>query len=660
MGIAADISIILIAGLIGGVLAQLVKQPLILGYIIAGIAVGPYTGVITISEIHNIELLAEIGVALLLFALGLEFSLKDLKPVRKIALIGTPIQIILTIAFGFLIGNFLGFDKTESIWLGALISLSSTMVILKTLMSQGRMGTLSSRVMVGMLIVQDLAIIPMMIILPQLNSKESALPILGYAVLRAAIFILGMIFLGTRIIPKFMSYIAGWNSRELFLLAVTAMGLGIGYATHLFGLSFAFGAFVAGLVLSESDYGHQALSDIIPVRDLFALLFFVSVGMLFDPAFLFANWQTVLLVVLIVSIIKGAIFGTLAPLFGYRNVVPLAVALGLFQVGEFSFVLARIGISSNSISKELYSLVLNTAVITMVLTPLVSGLTTPLYSLKKKWFKSEPLQTINIPKMGLHNHVVIAGSGRIGRYVAEVLKRLNMDYVLIELDHIRVEKAKELGYSVIYGDATQEVVLNAANLGEARLFIITIPAIVSTQSVVDQIRRINPDLHIVAKASGAEQMKTLHDNGVYEVVQPNFEAGLEITRQALLHLNIPTTEIYKFTDAVRKELYSPILQRHKEYETLKQLQGAMHHLELSWIKLSEGSTAIGKTINELHIRSRTGVTVVGVMRDNNFHPNPEAKFSFFNGDLLAVMGNPEQIKTFEQLVYNNQKNYLSA
>ncbi len=649
MGIAADISIIVIAGLIGGVVALLVKQPLILGYIIAGIAVGPYTGGVTITEVHNIELLAEIGVALLLFALGLEFSLKDLKPVRKIALIGTPIQIVLTIALGYAIGSFLGFGRSESIWLGALISLSSTMVILKTLMSQGRIGTLSSRVMIGMLIVQDLAIIPMMIILPQLNSGDSALPIVGGAILRAALFIFGMIFLGTRIIPKFMAYIAGWNSRELFLLAVTAMGLGIGYATHLFGLSFAFGAFVAGLVLSESDYGHQALSDIIPVRDLFALLFFVSVGMLFDPAFLFANWETVLLVVLLVSLVKGVIFGTLAPIFGYRNVVPLAVAFGLFQVGEFSFVLARIGINSNSISNELYSLVLNTAVITMVLTPLVSGLTTPLYTLKKRWFKREPLQTINLPKMGLHNHVVIAGGGRIGRYVAEVLKRLNMDYVLIELNHLRVEKAKELGYSVIYGDATQEVVLHAANLGEARLFIITIPAIVSTQSVVDQIRRINPDLHIVAKASGAEQMKTLHDNGVYEVVQPNFEAGLEITRQALLHLNIPTTEIYKFTDAVRKELYSPILQRHKEYETLKQLQGAMHHLELSWIELEEKSTSIGKTINELHIRSRTGATAVGVMRNDSFHPNPDASFRFLSGDLIAVMGNPEQIAAFQKL-----------
>lgn len=650
MGIAADISIIVIAGLIGGVVAQLIRQPLILGYILAGIAVGPYTGLVTITEVHNIELLAEIGVALLLFALGLEFSLKDLKPVRKIAIIGTPIQIVLTIAFGFGIAKFLGFGRTESIWFGALISISSTMVILKTLMSQGRLGTLSSRVMIGMLIVQDLAIIPMMIILPQLGSSESALPILGFAILRAAIFIVAMIFLGSRIIPKFMAYIASWNSRELFLLAVTAMGLGIGYATYLFGLSFAFGAFVAGLVLSESDYGHQALSDIIPVRDLFALLFFVSVGMLFDPSFLLARWETVLLVVLLISLAKGIIFGTLAPLFGYRNVVPLALALGLFQVGEFSFVLARLGLSSDSISKELYSLVLNTAVLTMVLTPMISGLTTPLYALKKQWFKHEPLQTINLPKMGLHNHVVIAGGGRIGRYVAQVLQRLNMEYVLIELNHRRVEQAKKSDYHIIYGDASQEVVLHAANLHDARLFIITIPSLTTTESIVDQVRKINRDLHIVARVEGTENIETLHKKGVYEVVQPVFEAGLEITRQALLHLSIPATEIYKFTDEVRKELYAPLHKKQKKYETLSQLQSAMHLLELSWVTLPEDSQFVQKTINDMHIRSKTGVSVVGVIREGKLHPNPDPDFSFEKGDLVAVMGDANQLEAFQNLV----------
>jgi CPA2 family monovalent cation:H+ antiporter-2 len=399
--------------LIGGLIAQRFKQPLIIGYILAGIAVGPYTGGVTVTEIHNIELLAEIGVALLLFALGLEFSLKELQPVRYIALIGTPLQILLTIAYGFGIGQWLDWAWLPSLWLGALFALSSTMVILKTLISQGRLGTLSSRIMIGMLIVQDLAMVPMMIILPQLNELQGGLPLLEMAALILAVMILA----GTRVIPHLLAYIAGWNSRELFLLAVTAIGLGVGYATYLFGLSFAFGAFVAGMVLSESDYSHQALGDIIPLRDVFGLLFFVSVGMLLDPAFLLANLGTILLVVLLVSVGKALIFGGLTHAFGYGNIAPLAVGLGLFQAGEFSFVLARVGLSTNSISADVYSLVLSTTIVTMVLTPFISGLTEPLYSLRKRWFKHEPLQTVHLPQVGLRDHVVIAGGGRGGQAV---------------------------------------------------------------------------------------------------------------------------------------------------------------------------------------------------------------------------------------------------
>ncbi len=397
MGITADIAIIIVAALIGGLVAQLIRQPLIIGYILAGVLVGPYTGWNPISEIHNIELLAEIGVALLLFALGLEFSFKKLKPVRFIALVGTPIQITLTILYGIAIGRWFNMSRNDSIWLGSLISLSSTMVLLKTMMNQGRIGTLSSKVMVGMLIVQDLAVVPMMIILPELGGQDSNLPVLGFAALKAAAFLIIMVLLGTRLLPRLLYYIARWNSRELFLLAITAIGLGVGYATYLVGLSFAFGAFIAGMVLSESDYGHQALSDIIPLRDLFGLLFFVSVGMLLDPVFLYSNLKEVLGLVMLIIIGKGLLFAGISRLFGYRNVIPLAIGLGLFQVGEFSFILARVGLSTNSIDMELYSLVLSATILTMILTPFISGFTAPIYSSIKKRLKKEPILTINIP-----------------------------------------------------------------------------------------------------------------------------------------------------------------------------------------------------------------------------------------------------------------------
>ncbi|MDY0268327.1 cation:proton antiporter domain-containing protein [Trichloromonas sp.] len=649
MGIAADIVIIVVAALAGGLVAQRLKQPLILGYILAGVLVGPHTGGISISDSHDIELLAEIGVALLLFALGLEFSLKELQPVRKVALIGTPIQILLTMAFGYAIGLLFGWERNAALWFGGLISLSSTMVVLKTLMNQGILGTLSSRVMIGMLIVQDLAIVPMMIVLPQLKNPAAGLPILGVAAVKATIFLVLMVVVGTRLIPWLMKRVAGWNSRELFTLAITAMGLGIGYGTFLFGLSFAFGAFVAGMILSESDYGHQALSDIIPLRDIFGLLFFTSVGMLLDPAFLLSHIGQVLTIVFLVIVAKAGIFATITRAFGYVNVVPLAAGLGLFQVGEFSFVLARVGVATDSISQELYSLTLTVAVVTMLLTPLLSSLTAPLYALRKSRFKHEPLQTMNIPDQGLRDHVVLAGGGRVGRYLANVLQRLDIPFVIIELNHWRVEQAKDDGFPTVFGDATHAVVLEAAEIHRAKLMLITTPVAVTASAVATQVHTLNPDLRIIARASSIEEMQLLHEEGVYQVVQPEFEASLEFTRQALLYLNMPVNKIQWYTDAVRRELYSPLYEGELGYEAITQLQDATRLLELSWVALDGDSPLLGKNIGELRIRSQTGASIVGILRRGEMQTNPSPDFRFAASDLVGVMGEPEQLTAFQNL-----------
>ncbi len=654
MGIAADIAIIIVAGLIGGLIAQRLKQPLLLGYILAGIMVGPFTIGPTVSDVHDIELLAEIGVALLLFALGLEFSLKELQPVRKIALIGTPIQLLLTIALGYGIGQVLGWDWFSSIWFGGLIALSSTMVALKTLMSQGRMGTLSSRVMIGMLIVQDLAVVPLMIILPELNKPGAGLSILVAAALKAAIFLVLMIVVGTRVIPRLVAYVARWNSRELFLVTITAVGLGVGYVTYLFGLSFAFGAFVAGIVLSESDYGHQALSDIIPLRDVFGLLFFVSVGMLFDPNFVIQNWQIILLLVALISVGKAVIFGTLSRLFGYRNIVPVAVGLTLFQTGEFSFVLARVGITTNSIDENLYALALTVAVMTMLLTPFVSGFATPLYAWRKRRIQHEPLQTINLPERGLQGHIVIAGSGRLGLYVAHLLQQLDLKFVLLELDYRRVEQAKEANLPVIFGDASQEIVLEAAYVRDAGLMLVTTPAAETTQAIVERVHQLNPEIHIVARAHSMEAMQGLRKHGIYEAVQPEFEASLEMTRQALLHFNILPTEIQKFMDSIRQRLYAPLYEDHDNYQTVALLQNAARLLAVNWVELPPGSSLIGQTIETAAVRTQTGASIVGILHGSELIVNPERTYRFAADDMVAVMGNGEQIAAFQTLIISGR------
>jgi CPA2 family monovalent cation:H+ antiporter-2 len=625
---------------------QRLHQPLILGYILAGIILGPHTGGMTIDEVHDIELLAEIGVALLLFALGLEFSLKDLKPVKYIALFGTPLQMILTIVFGYAIGHLFGWEWKTSLWFGALISLSSTMVILKTLMNQGWLGTLSSKVMIGMLIIQDLAVVPLMIILPQLNNPATGLGNLGFAVIKATVFLVAMFFLGTRLLPYLLKTIARLGSRELFILAITAIGLGVGYATYLVGLSFAFGAFIAGMVLSESDYGHQALSDIVPLRDLFGLLFFASVGMLLDPSFLLSHFTLIFLLVTIVSIGKGCIFAFLAWMFRYRNVIPLAVGLGLFQVGEFSFVLARIGVSSGSISSEFFNMFLTMAVVSMVLTPFVSSQTSRLYGLRKQWLKHEPLESLNFPQNQLRKHVVIAGCGRIGFQIAGVLQRLAIPFVLVEIDQLRIESAKEAGYPIVYGDGSQEIVQEALSIERAALLVITIPGIVVARSIISHAKKVNNNIKVIARISDPEFFDVYKELQIPDLVYPEFEASLEITRQVLLYLRIPVPEIQYHTENLRHQLLSEATMSDNGYKTLGQMRAAEQQFDLQWVELEQDNPLINVSIAEAEIRKTTGVSVVGIIRDETLQTNPDPSFRFRQQDLVAIIGSAQARQRF--------------
>jgi len=562
---------------------------------------------------------------------------------------GTPVQILLTIGFGFFLGKYLGLSTGHALWLGALISLSSTMVTLKTLMSRGLVGTLSSRVMIGMLIVQDLAVIPMMIILPQLSNPEAGLPLLAIAVIKSGIFLLLMFFMGRKVLPWLLAHVAQWNSRELFILSITAIGLGVGYATYLFGLSFAFGAFVAGMVLSESDYGYQALSDIIPLRDIFGLLFFTSVGMLLDPIYLFENWARILSLVIVIAVFKGSLFTVLALLLRYINIVPIAVGLGLFQVGEFAFVLARLGLETKSIDQSMYSLILAVSVLSMMLTPFASAMAAPLYKLKKRLFKYEPLLTENIPHSGLKEHVVIAGGGRVGQHIAHVLTQLHLPFVIIEFNHQRMLECKAAKYPVIYGDMSQSTAIDVSQLQAAKLLLITTPSVVTSQSIIEQALRFRPELHIIVRATGADHARALYKNGVYMAVLPEMEAGLEIARQALLHMEIPVAVIQQYTDAVRQESYAPIYQSSSDHQLLAKLDNIKNMLEISWVTLMPGSPLIGNNIKNAAVRTRTGASVVGIVQGKLFHSNPKADYSFQEGDLVAVVGNQQERNEFKKM-----------
>ncbi|HEY6211918.1 MAG TPA: cation:proton antiporter [Vicinamibacterales bacterium] len=556
MELLSDLTLVLAAALAGGFVAHRIGQPLIVGYIVAGVVVGPFTGGFTVAHVEGIEQLAELGVALLLFSLGLEVSFRELTPVRAVALAGAAMQIGLTIAFGVLIAEALGWAWRPALWFGALIALSSTMVALKTLQAQGRLGTLSSRVMLGMLVVQDLAVVPLMIVLPELSNPSGGLLRVATATARACALLALTVLVATRVVPKLMAAVARWNSRELFLLTTMTIALGVGYAAWSFGLSLALGAFIAGLVINESEYAHQALSDVSPLRDVFGMLFFVSVGMLLDPRLVLKTGATLAIVVPAVIAGKAAIFAGVVRAFGYRRVVPLAVGLTLFQVGEFAFVLARVGLGTGAISSDLYALVLNTAVATMALTPVVSGATPLLYARRAGRQSRERLEVMDIPDAGLADHIVIAGAGRVGRTIADALAMLTLPRVVIELDERRAQQVRQAGGPVIYGDATQEVVLDAANLSRARLLLVTVPAYPDVRAIVQVAQRLRPDLPIIARGGTPEAVRALHALGVQDVTSPEYEGALEMTRDALQRCAVPPDEIQRVTATIRRDRYS--------------------------------------------------------------------------------------------------------
>jgi monovalent cation:H+ antiporter-2, CPA2 family len=649
MDLIGDLTLVFVAALAGGYLAQRLGQPLIVGYILAGVAVGPFTGGPTVDNVHDIEQLAELGVALLLFALGLELSFRELAPVRTVALAGGALQIILTIALGLGLGLAFGWEWRPALWFGSLISLSSTMVALKTIQAQGRLGTLSSRVMLGILVVQDLAVVPLMIVLPELSDPAGGLAKVGTAALRAALLLGVIVVFSTRVVPRLMSVVARWNSRELFFLSTTTLAIGVGYVAWMFGLSMALGAFVAGLVINESEYAHQALSDIIPLRDLFGMLFFVSVGMLLDPSLLWQQLGALAIVVAVIVAGKAAILALVVRAFGYWNIVPIAVGLTLFQVGEFAFVLARVGRASGAISADVYSLTMNAAIVTMALTPVMSGLVPVVY--QRFWPRKsrETLEAANIPAEGLSAHIVIAGAGRVGRGIADALAHLELPFVLVDSDDRRVQQARASGLPVIYGDASQPIVLEAAGILTARAMLITVPAFPDVRTIVRVGRQLRPELPIIARADGPDAVVALYALGIQEVASPEVEAAIEMTQQALMYFNVPAQDVLRVASAIRRERYESARGGGESgLAMMSQIGDMARQLDFTWIGLPAGSPFDGRTLEELRIRTTTGASIVGIIRDGALVANPAGAVRLERGDLVAVLGTRDQIGTFTQ------------
>lgn len=556
MGIATDLIVIVLAALMGGTIAHLLRQPLICGFILAGVLVGPHTGGYTVEHIDAIEKLAEIGVALLLFTLGLEFSFGELRRLAKVTLLITPLQILLTSLLGYFGALWIGLGQSDAMWLGAAISLSSTMVVLKTLASRDALESTEGKVMLAVLIAQDLAIVPLMLVLPQLSAASLDLAQLSAAAVKSVVFLAAMYVGGTRILPKLFTVIAHQGSRELFFLSTLGFALGAGFVSHELGLSFALGAFVAGMLLSETDFNHQALSDVANLRDLFAMIFFVSVGMLFNPGFLVAHLGAVFALVGLIVVAKAVIIAGLVLVFGYGMSAAIVIALGLSQIGEFAFVIVNVGKQVGAVTADSYSLMISLAVVSMVLTPSLFALSSLLVKRLKPPSDREG-NTFGVASAPLQGHVIIIGGGVVGRYVARVLSAISCQHVVLEFDYKVATGMRDDGIAVMFGDGSHRVVLESAGLERANLVVVTTTNDSILPDILTQVRAVRPEIPVIVRVQEVEDVATLSALRIEEIVQPQLEVGLEIVRQSMRALRIEPTKIDLVLSRLRADRYEP-------------------------------------------------------------------------------------------------------
>ena len=553
-----DLTLVLIVAVIGGAIAFRLGQPLVLGYLVAGALVGPYA-LRLVADVHQVQMLAEVGVALLMFALGVEFSIASLRRVQRIALLGGAAQIGLSIGLGALIGRLFGFDFISAAFFGCIVALSSTMIVLKILLDRGELDTLHGRIMLGLLVVQDLSVVPMIVILPALaGPADGLIGGLLLATAKGAVFLAAMLLLGTRLIPALLTRVAATRSRELFLLAIIGLALGTAIGTYLLGLSLAFGAFIAGLVVSESEYSHEILGEVAPLRDSFDVVFFASIGMLLNPVFVLENLGLVIAVVVAVVVGKFAIAAAVTRSFKYAAPVAVAVGLGLVQVGEFSFVIAKMGVDWGILSNQVYWLTIAVALLTALLTPLAMGASAPVSGLLSRLpvlrnaFVIEPADDPAV-QSDLSGHAVICGYGRTGRELAATLRTRGFKYFAIEYDPHIVERLRREGIPCVYGDASHRSVLLQANLPRARMLVVTIPDLLSAERAVRAALEINPRLDVVVRAERPTGGRLLRVSDETRVIDPRFEASLEIIRHTMHRFGLSSPEAQYLVNRLRRE-----------------------------------------------------------------------------------------------------------
>lgn len=642
-GLLRDLIVLFGVAMLIAVLMRRARQPVIVGYLLTGVVVGPY-GLRVISQVEAVELMADVGVALLLFTIGIELSLKKMARMRQLVLGAASIQLVLTVVLSWLLLFVWGLVSRESLFWGFLISTSSTAIVLKMLHDRGEMDTVHGRVILGIQLFQDLCAVPMMAMLPVLAAPGASQALAIFWALLKALALVGVILVGAYyLFPPLLRAIVMTRSRELFVLAAIFFALGTAWGASQFGLSLALGAFLAGIVLSESEYGHQVMADILPFRDSFATLFFVAVGMLIDLRLVAANaW---LLAAIAAAIVVGKLLtgGLAVLLMGFPLRMAALVALALAQVGEFAFVLLREGSRLGMIAEEPYQLFLAAAVLTMIATP-------PLLALGPRvsaWLGGRGGRrsqlALDEKTEQLRDHVVICGFGLNGRRMARLLRENSLPYVIVEMNPRMVRAARADGEPIYFGDVSSIEILRLAGVAHARAVVFAISDAAVLPRAIASARRCNSDAHIIARTKRVEDTRELRLAGATDVISEELEAWMEIAVRVLRLYGMPREAVAEKLHELRSDDYAMARILPIPGQPIRHLAHLLPEVDIELFIVPPGSPLEGVELRALALRQRTGASVLAVLRGEQVEHNPPGEFAFAAGDQILLLGSRQQL-----------------
>ena len=648
-----DMVVLFGLALITVVLFRKLMFPTIIGFLFTGILAGPHA-LAFIRNGHQVEQMAEIGVMLLLFSIGIELSLKELMRIKHLLLWGGGLQVLVTILVVAASSLMFGFPPKQSLFFGFLASLSSTAILMKLLIDAGQVDAPHGKLAMGILIFQDLCIVPLMLLTPLLAGNGGSMDSLLFIGVKAVAVVLAAHYGARFLVPWIFKQVVRTRSRELFILTIIFIGLGTAWLTALAGLSLALGAFIAGLAISESEYSHQALGDIIPFREAFMSLFFISVGMLLDPSILLTYPLQIAGLVCAIMAIKTFVTTGAAMALGVPMRIAILAALSLAQIGEFSFVLSQSGLKFGLLTPELYQIFLAASIATMSLTPACIKYAVPLADmiisiLPHKLTRGRGVLSNHVKPLELNDHVIIVGYGVNGKNLARALKRLHISYVVLETNPFTVKKESKKGQHIIFGDASKREVLESAHLDKAREMVIAISDAAASRRVAAQARQGNPSIHIIVRTRYILEVEPLYKLGVNEVIPEEFETSIEILSRVLRNYLVPQDDIERCVADIRSDGYEMLRTISRRHSHAVGISGYLSGAEIATFRVHKGSTLEGSALREGILRNKSGATILTIKRGEELMPNPDPVWELWENDIVLLLGTSEQLSAAGKL-----------